>query len=247
MLMTEIYPLILTLVATLAISFLSFTGALTLIISKQKLQTILIYFVSLSAGTLMGGAFLHLIPEALNELPYSRVSSLVIVAFILFFFIEKVLRWHHHHEFVDEKHTLGHMNLIGDSVHNFLDGLIIAASFAADIRLGFITSAAVVLHEVPQEIGDFGVLLHSGYSIKKALVANLFVALISVIGALVGFLLIGASAEITPVVMALAAGGFIYISTSDLLPEIRSEMNNVKSWVSFIVFVVGIVFMSFVG
>ena len=245
--MTEIYPLILTLVATLAISFLSFTGALTLIISKQKLQTILIYFVSLSAGTLMGGAFLHLIPEALNELPYSRVSSLVIVAFILFFLIEKVLRWHHHHEFVDEKHTLGHMNLIGDSVHNFLDGLIIAASFAADIRLGFITSAAVVLHEVPQEIGDFGVLLHSGYSIKKALVANLFVALISVIGALVGFLLIGASAEITPVVMALAAGGFIYISTSDLLPEIRSEMNNVKSWVSFIVFVVGIVFMSFVG
>lgn len=245
--MTDIHPLLLTLMATGAISLLSFTGALTLVISKQRLHTILIYFVSLSAGTLMGGAFFHLIPEALEELPYENVSMLVIIAFILFFLIEKVLRWHHHHEFVDEKHTLGHMNLIGDSVHNFLDGLIIAASFAVDARLGFITSIAVVLHEVPQEIGDFGVLLHSGYSTKKALIANLFVALISVIGALVGFLLIDTVSDITPVIMALAAGGFIYISTSDLLPEIRSETHNVKSWISFFVFVIGIVFMSFVG
>lgn len=245
--MTEIHPLLLTLIATGAISLLSFTGALTLTISKQKLHTVLIYFVSLSAGTLMSGAFLHLIPEALEELPYKDVSSMVIIAFILFFLIEKVLRWHHHHEFIDEKHTLGHMNLIGDSVHNFLDGLIIAASFAADIRLGFITSAAVVLHEVPQEIGDFGVLLHSGYSTKKALIANLFVALVSVIGALAGFLLIDSISNITPVIMALAAGGFIYISTSDLLPEIRSEAHSVKSWISFFVFVLGIVFMNFVA
>jgi len=243
--MTDIYPLLLTLFATAVISLFSLTGAVTLVFSRQRLQAILIYFVSLSAGTLMGGAFLHLMPEALTNLPYKDVSNMVIGSFILFFLIEKVLRWHHHHELIDEKHTLGHMNLLGDLVHNFLDGIIIAASFATDIRLGVLTSIAVALHEIPQEIGDFGVLLHSGYSVKKALIANLCVSLMSVVGACVGYFLVESIANITPFIMAFAAGGFIYISTSDLLPEIRSETHHLKSWISFGVFVIGIVFMSF--
>lgn len=243
--MTTIYPLIYSIIATSIISLASLAGVSTLIIGKAKLNSILIYLVSLSTGTLMGAAFFHLIPEALEKTSYDLVAVALISAFILFFLIEKVLKWHHHHEYMDEKHTLGHMNLLGDVVHNFLDGLIITASFMIDIRLGTLTSIAVTLHEIPQEFGDFGVLLHSGFSIKKALISNLLVAFISVLGAVVGYFMIGAYEYITPYIMAFAAGGFIYISTSDLLPEIRSESHTIKSWVGFGIFVLGIIFMSF--
>ena len=137
------------------------------------------------------------------------------------------------------------MSLIGDSVHNFLDGLIIASSFIVDIRLGFITAFAVVLHEIPQEIGDFGVLLHSGYSEKKALIANLLVSGVSILGGFIGYLLIDKVISLGPIIMSFAAGGFIYIATSDLLPEIRSENHKIKSWISFLIFVSGIVLMTF--
>ncbi len=151
-------------IATFIASAISLLGVLTLHIKDKLLDKILILLVSLSAGTLLGGAFLHLIPESIEYFSTNNVFLYILVGFILFFIIEKVLHWHHCHKGHCNTHTFAKMNLIGDTAHNFLDGLIIAASFVADTNLGIITTLAVILHEVPQELGDYGVLVYGGYS-----------------------------------------------------------------------------------
>jgi len=135
------------------------------------------------------------------------------------------------------------MNLFGDAVHNFIDGLVIAATFLTDIRLGIITSFAIALHEIPQEIGDFGVLLYSGFSRKKALFANFLVALTAVFGGIIGYFLSFQIENMTSYLLPFTAGGFIYIAASDLMPEIRKETSLRKSMLSFGVFLVGIAIM----
>ncbi len=228
------------LIATLAISLCSLLGALTLFVKKDKLQNFLIYFVALSAGTMLGSAFLHLLPESVTWLPIKTVSTAVLFSFIGFFMVEKLLCWHHHHDVVNEKHYLGFMNLFGDCFHNFLDGVIIAAAFTTDIRLGVITTLAVAMHEIPQEISDFGVLLHSGFGAKKALLANLFVSFVAVAGGILGLLWIEGANSVVPYITAIAAGGFIYISTADLLPEIRSDEHKNRSLGTFVMFLFGV-------
>jgi zinc and cadmium transporter len=228
---------------TFIISLISFVGILSITINKNKLQNILIYFIAFAAGTLLGSALLHLIPEAAKELDIRTLNIIVVISFITFFLIEKFLHWHHHHEYIDDKHVVGYMNLIGDALHNFLDGIIIVAAFLVDIKLGFTTAVAVILHEIPQEIGDFGILFHSGFSVKKALLSNFFIALVSMFGVLLGYIWVDASTSATYYIMAFAAGGFIYIATADLLPEIRDEINLRRSWISFSVFVLGIILM----
>ena len=140
-------------------------------------------------------------------------------------------------------HSFGYMNLVGDSIHNFIDGLIIAATYMTDVRLGLITSLAVLLHEVPQEIGDFGVLLYAGFEKKKALAANFLVALTVVAGGIIGFLLSFMTESLVNYLLPIAAGGFIYISASDLMPEIRKEESLNKSIISFGIFILGILLM----
>lgn len=230
----------LILLSNVAISLVSLVGLVALTVSKTHLNKWLIFLVAFSAGTMMGGAFLHLIPEAGAALSLGVVNRLVLCSFVAFFLVEKLLRWHHHHDFVADKHVLGLMNLTGDAFHNFLDGLIIAAAFYTDMNLGFVTVLAVILHEIPQEIGDFGVLLHSGFSIGKALLANLLVALLAVLGGIVGFVWVSHVGSIAPYITAFAAGGFVYIATSDLLPEIRQENTGFRSWLSFLVFLAGV-------
>ena len=182
-----------TLAYIVIVSFLissgSLVGILFLAFRKKITEKILLYLVSLSAGTLMGGAFLHLMPEALEKLSSPFLFSLVLASFILFFLIEKLLHWRHCHKEVCPVHTFGYMNLIGDSIHNFIDGLIIAATFLIDIKLGVATSLAIAFHEIPQEIGDFGVLLYAGFKKAKALILNFSVALTTVVGAIVGYFL----------------------------------------------------------
>ena len=233
----------LTITANIIISLFSLVGVATLSIGRERLNRLLIFLVAASAGTLLGGAFLHLIPEASAQLPSNVVNLLVLGAFIVFFLLEKILRWHHHHDVVDDKHVLGLMNLTGDVVHNFLDGLVIAAAFYTNINLGIATSVAVVLHEIPHEIGNFCVLLHSGFSVRKAVLSNLFVALFAILGGFIGFLWVSHVGLVAPYITAFAAGGFIYIATSDLLPEIRQETNVVRSWLSFVCFLLGVVLM----
>jgi len=230
-------------IASLLISSGSLVGILLLAARKKLTQKVLLCLISLSAGTLMGGAFLHLMPEALEQLPASQLFSLVLASFILFFLIEKILHWRHCHKDVCEVHTFGYLNLIGDSVHNFIDGLIIAATFLIDVRLGLATTLAIAFHEIPQEIGDFGVLLYAGFKKSQALILNFLVALTIVAGAIVGYFLSFSLGNLTIYLLPVAAGGFLYIATSDLIPEIRKEQNLRKSLLSFACFLVGILIM----
>jgi len=228
-------------IATLFITTGAFLGVFTLSLAKDTLNKSLKYLMSLSAGALMGGAFLHLIPESLEILEPNQMSLIVLFAFITFFIIEKILHWRHCHKSEKCKnHTFGYMNLIGDSIHNFIDGIVIASAFVADYKLGLITTFAVAIHEIPQEISDYGVLLYSGFKKTKALVSNFIVALTVVLGGIVGYYLSDKITNLVPTLTAFAAGGFIYIAASDLMPEIRKETNLVKSFKYFSVFILGL-------
>jgi len=230
-------------IASFIISLGALVGVFTLALREDKLEKILLFLVSLSAGALMGGAFIHLLPEASEEIEGDVLFTIVLFCFIFFFFVEKLLHWRHCHKGECKTHTFGYMNLFGDAVHNFIDGLIIAATFLTDIRLGIITSFAVALHEIPQEIGDFGVLLYAGFKKEKALIANFLVALTVVIGGIAGYFLSFYLDKFIPYLLPFAAGGFIYIAASDLMPEIRKEKSLKKSIISFGMFLIGIAIM----
>ena len=232
--------------ATFIISLISFVGVFALSFSKESLNKILLLLVALAAGTLIGNVFFHLLPESVELLPPDTAFLVVLLSFIFFFFIEKVLHWHHCHK-ADHSHhkTFGYMNMLGDLVHNFTDGLVIAASFMASIPLGITTSIAIAFHEIPQEIGDFGVLVYSGFSRKKALLMNFVVALGAVAGAVIGYFLISRVPSIEAYLIPIAAGGFLYIGASDLLPEIRHETKASKVVWSFVFFVLGVMLMYF--
>jgi len=230
---------------TLAISLFALAGSIFLFMKRAQLQKIIFALVSISAGTLLGATFFHLLPESLEDQPVEQALLLVLGSFLTFYLIEKFLIWHHCHE-QDCEHdgkTVGHMNLIGDSVHNFIDGLLIAAAFIADPALGVVAAIAVASHELPQEIGDFGVLLHSGWSVPRALVANFSVALTVVVGGVVGFFLAEASEEIAHGLMPVAAGAFLYIAAADLLPEIRKHTKPAKSVISIVLLGLGLLAM----
>ncbi len=230
-------------IACLLISSGALVGVFSLALAKESVKKILLFLVGLSAGTLMGGAFLHLLPEALEGMQINNVFGILLLAFIIFFCIEKFFHWRHCHDEECNVHSFGPMNLVGDSIHNFIDGLIIAATFLADVRLGIATSLAIAVHEIPQEIGDFGVLIYAGYQRRKALAMNFLVALTVVLGGIAGFFLSSSIDNLTSYLLPFAAGGFLYISTSDLIPEIRGEKNIKKSIFSFIFFLIGILIM----
>jgi len=229
--------------ACLAISLCVWVAVILLYFKKETLRKITLLLVSLSAGALIGGAFFHLLPEAAQQINPELLFLVVLISFIFFFFLEKLLFWRHCHEGECQIHTFGYMNLIGDSVHNFIDGVVIASVFLVDIRLGFITTLIIALHEIPQEIGDFGVLIHAGFEKKKALIINYLIALTVVLGGVVGYFASFPLSKAVPYLLPFAAGGFIYIAASDLMPEIRKETNLKKSILSFLVFIFGIVLM----
>lgn len=231
------------LAATFFISTCVWVAVMFLFFKKETLSKITMFLVSLSAGALIGGAFLHLLPEAAEKMEPEKLFFIVLSAFVGFFLIEKLFHWRHCHKENCEIHTFGYMNLVGDSIHNFIDGLVIASVFLVDFKLGVITTLAIALHEIPQEIGDFGVLVHAGFHKTKALVLNYLVATMVILGGVVGYLaafyIDGAMAYLLPI----AAGGFIYIASSDLMPEIRKESNLKKSITSFGIFLLGIILM----
>ena len=224
--------------STFLISLIAFIGVLTFAMREKLLNKILLFLVALSAGALIGGAFLHLIPEAIEGSDSSNVFIFILAGFIMFFFVEKILHWRHCHKGRCEVHTFAHMSLFGDFVHNFIDGLVIAASFIVDTRLGITTVLAIALHEIPQEIGDFGVLIYGGFKKTKALMINFLIALTVVAGGVAGYFL-SEYISIVPF-LPFAAGGFIYISASDLIPELRKETDLKKSFLTLFIFLAGI-------
>ncbi len=228
---------------TFVIALIAFIGIFTLSLKDKVLNKILLILVSLSAGALMGGAFIHLLPESIEKGGDTNPFIYVLIGFILFFLIEKVLHWRHCHKGKCDVHTFHYMNLIGDSIHNFIDGLIIAASFIVSIPLGLTTTIAIAAHEIPQEIGDFGVLIYGGFKKKKALVLNFIVALTIVLGGVVGYFVSQKIEQAVVFLLPFAAGGFIYIAATDLIPEIKKETNIKKSMATMLVFICGILLM----
>lgn len=208
------------------VSLVSFVGLLTLSISDDKLKKVLIYMIAFSAGALFGDAFIHLLPEVVEEAGFGLNISLYVLSGIAFsFIVEKIIHWNHcHHPTTkDHPHPFAYLNLFGDGVHNFIDGLIIAAAYMVSIPVGVATTLAVVLHEIPQEIGDFGLLLHKGLKRAQVLLVNVASAAVSLAGALLTYLIGESIQGILPILLSLAAGFFIYIALSDLIPEIHSE------------------------
>ena len=232
------------LASTFLVSLISLIGIFTLLIKPQLLSRVLFYLIGFSAGALIGGAFLHILPESLEGSGSTFVFSWLIAGIALFFLMERYFYWRHCHEQGRcAVHSFTYLNLIGDGFHNFLDGMIIAASFTASIQLGIVTTLAVIFHEIPQELGDFGVLVYGGFSKSKALVFNFASAATAMLGALIGYFIADATVSFSKIILPLTAGGFIYIATSDLIPEIHKESNVKRSTLAFIAFLIGIGFM----
>jgi zinc and cadmium transporter len=238
-----VYELAYILLATFIVSLISFVGVVCLALKENILNKILLILIGLSAGALMGGAFLHLLPEAVEKSTGLDVYLFVLIGFILFFLIEKVLHWRHCHKGECDVHTFQYMNLVGDSIHNFIDGMIMAASFVVSVPLGITTTIAISTHEIPQEIGDFGVLLYGGFSKRRAITLNFVVALTAVLGGIVGYFVSNLIENIVLFILPFAAGGFIYIAATDLVPEIRKELDMRKYMATLLVFICGILIM----
>ena len=234
--------------SVLLISLLAFVGLFTLSLKKKTLDRILIYLVSFAAGALIGDAFIHLLPEIVKEVGFTLTVSLwVLVGMVSMFILEKFVHWHHCHHHGHENHSnikpFAIMNLVGDGVHNFIDGLIIGASYLISIPVGIATTVAVALHEIPQEIGDFGVLIHGGFSRAKALLFNFLSALMAVLGVIIALTSSIYIPGIEKILVPLAAGQFIYISAADLIPELHKETDSKKSIFQLIWFIFGIIIM----
>ncbi|MBI4706609.1 MAG: ZIP family metal transporter [Candidatus Omnitrophica bacterium] len=232
------------LASTFVVSLISLIGIVTLAIRSDYLQKILFLLIGFSAGALIGGAFLHLLPEALEKTSSTVVFYYLILGIVLFFMLERYFHWRHCHAEKCDVHAFTYLNLIGDSFHNFIDGMVIAASFVISIKLGLITTLAIILHEIPQELGDFGVLIYGGFSKKKALICNFLTALTAMAGAVIGYFIADFTKGFITFILPLTAGGFIYIAASDLIPEIHKESDLRRSSMAFFAFLLGIIFMA---
>ena len=214
------------------VSLLSLVGVFTLSIKEKYIRKTILYLVSFAVGALFGDALIHLLPEAFENISSSfTVSLLVLSGIVIFFVLEKFVYWRHCHIVESGKHyhPVVAMNLVGDFIHNFLDGIIIGASYVVSLPLGLATTIAVVLHEIPQEIGDFVVLIYGGVKKYKALFLNFVSAAVAVLGGLVGFFLFQKMGEGILFLLPFTAGSFIYIAASDLIPQIKETYSFTKS------------------
>jgi len=235
-----------TLVSVLIVSLLSLVGILIIVLKQKSIKKFLLFMVSFAAGAMLGDVFIHLLPELVEGGHFSFMTSVYILCGILLFFVlEKIIHWRHcHHSATkDHIHPLAFMNLVGDGVHNFIDGVLIAGSFMLSIPAGIATTVAVILHEIPQEMGDFGVLLHSGMKVKKALIFNFLSALTAILGALFILGLGISDHEVVEFIIPLTMGGFLYIANADLIPELHKDVKVSNSIIQLISFLIGVSIM----
>lgn len=230
------------LLSVFIVSLISLVGAISLPLSEKKLRSFLIYFVSFSAGALLGDVFIHLLPEVTEEAGFTlEISAYVLIGIMTTFIIEKFIHWKHH---TDPAHNHTHpvtaLTLIGDSVHNFIDGLVIGASYLVSFPVGLATTLAVILHEIPQEIGNFGILIHGGYTRTRALWFNFLTALTAVLGTSIALFIGNHMSKSVMLLTAFAAGNFIYIAASDLIPEMHKEVSVKRSSIQFLTMLLGI-------
>ncbi|MEO7741350.1 MAG: ZIP family metal transporter [Usitatibacter sp.] len=210
--------------------------------------------VSYAVGALLGAVFLDLLPHMFETTKHpARVAGFILCGILVFFVLEKVLLWRHHHDHgeVADTHAghdhgrSGYMIVVGDSFHNFTDGVIIAAAFVADVKLGAVTALAIIAHEIPQEIGDFLVLLHSGFSRARALMLNAVSGLATVVGALVGYLMLASIKDWIPEILAIAAASMLYVAVADLIPGLhkRTALRESLGQIAFIALGIGSIYL----
>ena len=242
-----------SLISVFLVSVISLIGITTISLGMDRLKKILLFMVSFAVGALFGDAFIHLLPEAYKKIPSDAVTSLLIIAGILVFFVlEKFICWRHCHlPAPGEDHAsdenpkpVVYMNLIGDGLHNTIDGIIIGASYAVSVPIGFATTIAVILHEIPQEIGDFGILLHGGLTRKRALFLNFLCATLAILGCLLALIVGPKIKGFSLYVIPFTAGGFIYIAGSDLIPELNKETRLSKSLPQLVSMMLGVLVMA---
>jgi len=240
-----------TLAYILLFTFLGSIAALiggVILLSKEKFALKISHFLaSFAAGVLLGTAFFDLLPEAMHEGEGTGVDVFfyTLVGIVIFFLIERFIHWFHHHEeyHEHEKETKSTLPLIiiGDTMHNFLDGVVIAATFMVNPQVGILTAIAVFAHEIPQEIGDFGLMLHKGLSRKRIIIVNIISAAFAFMGAIITYLLGNVLEGYLPVFLAITAGFFIYIAASDLIPEIHHEKRRGFAIIESLLLILGIV------
>ena len=241
---TEIFY---TLASVVLVSLFSLVGIVLLLLKERILSYVVILLVSFSSGSLFGDAFIHLLPETVAEHGFTvAVSIFVLCGIAGAFVVEKIIHWRHvHYPEQAEVEAFAYMNLLGDAVHNLLDGVVIAAAYAVDIRVGVATTIAILFHEIPQEMGDFGVLIHGGVSRKRALFFNFVTALTALAGAVVTILLINFVNQVIVFLIPFSAGTFIYIAGSDLIPQLHKEKAVRNSLLQLLFFSLGIAIMVF--
>ena len=221
-----------TLVSVLGVSAASLVGLVMLSVDERRLKTWIVFLVSLSVGAMFGDVFIHLLPEAFARTGPTITTSLYVLAgLFLFFILDKVLWWRHEHlpRFDTSIQPVGYASLIGDGLHNFLDGMVIGAAYMVSVPVGVGTTLAVLLHEIPQEMSDFGILLHAGFSRRRAIVLNGVSGLLAVAGAVLALVVGHRVQALSDVMLPLTAGGFVYIAGCDLLPELHQERELSKS------------------
>jgi zinc and cadmium transporter len=213
-----------TLLSVVGVSVISLVGAFTLGMRQERLQSMLLYLISFSAGALLGDVFIHLLPELMEE-GAARAGIYVLGGILLFFILERVLLWHHSHRTHDEEvHAMVYLSIVGDALHNFLDGVAIAASFLVSIPVGIATTTAVIFHEIPQEIGQFAILVHGGWSRGKALLYNFFSALTAIVGAVLVLVFAGRFTGAPLMLLSVSAASFLYVAMADIIPELNKEV-----------------------
>jgi zinc and cadmium transporter len=232
-----------SIVSVFLISLVSLIGVLALSLNRDRLAKLTLFLVSFAVGGLFGDAFIHLLPESFQELGTNLSVSLYVISGILIFFVlEKFLRWRHCHIPTSEEHMhpLATINLVGDAVHNLIDGMLVGASYMVSLPIGIATTLAVIMHEIPQEVGDFGVLIHAGLSVKKALTFNFLSAIVAMLGAALVIMMGSMVESFSLSLLPIAAGGFIYIAGSDLIPELHHELEVSKSLIQFVMILMGV-------
>lgn len=225
------------------VSIISLIGILSLMLREGLLERILFILIAFAAGALLGAAFLDLVPEAMGRSQGANVFGYVLFGILSFFVLERFIFWRHCHDGKCDVHTFTYLNLLGDGIHNFIDGMVIAAAFLTNVPLGIVTTAAIIFHEIPQEIGDFGILVYGGFSRFKALLYNFLSSLSAFIGAILTYFFSSYIENSLTFLLALAAGGFIYIATADIMPELQKEADFRKSVVQLFSLMAGILLL----
>jgi zinc and cadmium transporter len=222
-------------------------AALLLAFPDAMLKRLLPYLLSYATGTLLGAAFLGMIPTALEMAPALAISNTVLGGLVVFFILEKLVIWRHCHDEDCEAHSHqgGTLILVGDAFHNFVDGVVIAAAFLTSVPLGIATALAVIAHEIPQELGDFAILLHSGLSKARAFAYNLLSSLTTLPGSVIGWFWLADVREAIPFVLAISAASFIYIAVADLVPSLHRHATLKSSLAQVILILAGIATIAF--